>query len=190
MESTMPDFREVPFDARLERVLFGPEEIADRIREMGTSITRDFGGQPLTVVTILQGGALFMADLIREIRLPLKTATVSVASYQGTESSGKVNFLEKSLPELDGRHILLLDDILDSGRTLNAIRRRFFEDSRPLSIRTAVLLSKRIERVEPIEPDYVGFEVGDEFVVGYGLDYNGEYRNLPLIGTLRREFIR
>ena len=130
-----------------------------------------------------------MADLIQAIQLPLKTESVNVSSYDGTSSTGKVTFLQNKLPDFSGRHVLMLDDILDTGRTLNAIGRRFAEECSPLSIKIAVLLSKQIERAEEVEPDYVGFEVGDEFVVGYGLDYNGEYRNLPLIGVLKEEHI-
>jgi len=175
---------------RLEKVLFSKEAICQRIAEMGEAITRDYGGQPLTVVTVLQGGALFMADLIREIHLPLMAESITVESYIGTESSGTVNFLQNRLPNLDGRHVLLLDDILDTGRTLTAIRHRFMADCAPLSIKIAVLLSKNVSRAENVEADYVGFEVGNEFVVGYGLDYNGEYRNLPLIGVLKPEYVK
>lgn len=173
---------------RLDRVLFGEEEIRRRVAEMGRLIERDYAGKPLTIVTILQGGAVFMADLIREIRLPLRLDSVSVSSYGGgTVSSGRVTFLQERLPEVDGRHVLLLDDILDSGRTLRAIRDRFLEERDPLSLRVAVLLSKRVERAEEVRAEYAGFEVDDEFVVGYGLDCDGEFRNLPSIGVLKRE---
>ena len=94
------------------------------------------------------------------------------------------------MPNLDGRHVILLDDILDTGRTLAAIKKRFQEECNPLSVKIAVLLSKKVERAEEVNADYVGFEVGNEFVVGYGLDYNGEYRNLPLIGVLKPEYIQ
>ena len=175
---------------RLSKVLFSKEQISSRIGKMGEQISRDYSGQPLTVVTILQGGALFMADLIREIQLPLRADSVSVESYEGTESTGKVSFLQNRMPDLDGRNVLLLDDILDTGRTLAAIKRRFSEECSPLSVKVAVLLSKKVERAESVDADYVGFEVGNEFVVGYGLDYNGEYRNLPLIGVLKDEYIK
>lgn len=156
---------------------------------MGEEITRDYFGKDLSIVTILQGGAVFMADLIREIPLPLKTGSISVASYEGSQSTGTVTFLQNELPDLAGRHVLILDDILDTGRTLDAIRRRIMEECSPASVKIVVLLSKRIERAEKIEADYVGFEVGNEFVVGYGLDYNGEYRNMPMIGVLKKEYV-
>ncbi|MEM7699838.1 MAG: hypoxanthine phosphoribosyltransferase [Verrucomicrobiota bacterium] len=175
---------------RLERVLFQEQEIEQRVRQMAREISADLAGESLTVITILQGGALFMADLIRRIHLPLKVESISVASYHGgTESSGTVTFLQNHLPEVTGRHVLILDDILDTGRTLAAIKERLARECGPASIRSAVLLSKQIERAEAVEADYVGFEIGDEFVVGYGLDYDGVYRNLPVIGVLKPEWI-
>lgn len=175
---------------RLDRVLVDEAALRARIAEMGRAISSDYRDRPLTVVTILQGGAVFMADLIREIHLPMKLDSVSVSSYHGgTESSGRVTFHQSRLPDISGRHALVLDDILDSGRTLDAILRRFREECDPLSLKTCVLLSKRVVRAVPMEADYVGFEIGDEFVVGYGLDYDGEYRNLPAIGVLKPEWI-
>lgn len=176
--------------SHLESILFDQSQIRARVAEMGEQITRDFDGEPLTIVAVLQGGALFMADLIREIHLPLEIDSISVASYHGgTESSGTVQFHQTKMPELDGRNVLILDDILDSGRTLSAIRRRLETDCSPKSVRSVVLLSKAISRAAPIEADYVGFTVGNEFVVGYGLDYEGRYRNLPMIGVLQSEYI-
>ncbi|MEX2580322.1 MAG: hypoxanthine phosphoribosyltransferase [Verrucomicrobiales bacterium] len=175
---------------RLERVLFGQDEIRTRIAEMGTEITCDFAGSTLSVVTVLEGGALFMADLIREIHLPLRIDSISVDSYHGgIASSGTVCFRESRLPDVSGRDVLVLDDILDSGRTMAAVVRKLKEEGHPRSIKSAVLLSKRIERSVPFEADYSGFDTGDEFVVGYGLDYRGEYRNLAVIGTLKPEYI-
>lgn len=190
MDNPEPNPLEERLQERLEKVLFSKEEICARIEVMGEEITRAYSGEPLTVVMILQGGALFMADLIREIHLPLRVDSVSVESYEGTQSTGTVTFLQNRMPNLDGRHVILLDDILDSGRTLAAIQRRFEKECSPLSVRVAVLLSKKVDRAETVEADFVGFEVGNEFVVGYGLDYNGEYRNLPLIGVLKPEYIR
>ena len=177
-------------DERLERILFDQAKIRDCIAEMGSRITDDYAGGSLTIVAVLQGGVLFLADLIREIRLPLRMDSISVASYHGgTSSSGTVTFHQNRLPDVEGRDVLVLDDILDSGWTLAAIMGRIQEDCRPRSVRSAVLLSKKVNRAVPIEADYTGFEIGDEFVVGYGLDYQGEYRNLPVIGVLRKEWI-
>lgn len=173
----------------LDRILFDGETIRGRVVEMGAEIGRDYDGLPLTIVTILQGGAVFMADLIREIHLPLKIESVSVASYHGeTQSSGRVTFHQNRLPDIGGRHVLVLDDILDSGRTIDAIVSRFREECEPLSVKTCVLLSKKIERAAAIEADYCGFEIAGEFVVGYGLDFRGEYRNLPVIGVLSEDY--
>jgi hypoxanthine phosphoribosyltransferase len=142
-------------------------------------------------VTILQGGMVFMADLIREIHLPLTIGSVSVASYHGgTKSSGTVTFHQSKMPDIEGKHVLVLDDILDTGRTLTAILSRFEEECEPASMKVCVLLEKRVERTETVEADYCGFSIDDEFVVGYGLDYDGEYRNLPMIGVLSEEFIK
>ncbi len=185
----MGDEKEI-LDERLECILFDQATIRKRVAEMGAAITEDFNGGALTIVAVLQGGVLFMADLIREIRLPLRMDSISVASYHGgTTSSGTVTFHQPHLPDVAGRDVLVLDDILDSGRTLSAIVGRIKEECRPRSLRTAVLLSKRVDRAATIEADYTGFEIGDEFVVGYGLDYQGEYRNLPVIGVLKQEWI-
>jgi hypoxanthine phosphoribosyltransferase len=119
----------------------------------------------------------------------MKLDCLGVASYHGeTQTSGEVIFKEADLPEVNGRDLLIVDDILDSGHTLSAVRERL-EATRPRSIRTCVLLSKRKERARHVTPDYVGFEIEDEFVVGYGLDFRGRYRNLPYIGVLRKELL-
>lgn len=173
----------------LERVLFDEGMILRRLDEIAGEIVRDYHGQELTVIAVLNGSLIFMADLLRRIPLPLKLDCLSVASYHGgTKSSGEVVFRQVALPDVQGRHILLLDDILDSGQTLSAIRRKL-ETAKPLSVRLCVLLQKRVERAAPIEADYAGFEIGNEFVVGYGLDYMERYRNLPCIGVLRKELI-
>jgi hypoxanthine phosphoribosyltransferase len=176
--------------AHLDSVLFHESTILCRLDELARQITRDYTGQPLTVVAILHGSLWFVADLLRRINLPLQVECLAVSSYHGnTTSSGTVTFHQLNLPALAGRHVLILDDILDTGRTLAAIRSRFEAECQPLSTKFCVLLEKRRPRDITLQPDYVGFEIGDEFVVGYGLDYRGEYRNLPLIGTLKPEFI-
>ena len=175
---------------RLERVLIDAHTLRERLTEMGRQITEDYKGRDLAIVTILQGGMVFMADLIREIHLPLTIGSVSVASYHGgTKSSGTVTFHQSKMPDIQGKHVLVLDDILDSGRTLSAILSRFEAECQPASMKVCVLLEKQVERAETVNADYCGFSIGDEFVVGYGLDYDGEYRNLPMIGVLSEEFI-
>ena len=174
----------------LEKVLVDEAAIAARLDELAVEITREYAGRNLTVVAILHGGIMFMADLLRRVHLPLKMESVSVASYHGgTRSSGEVTFNQIALPAIDGEDVLLLDDILDTVRTLHSIKAKFEGEASPASIRSCVLLDKKAARTVEFEADYVGLEIGDEFVVGYGLDYQGHYRNLPYIGTLRAEYI-
>jgi hypoxanthine phosphoribosyltransferase len=173
----------------LERTLFDEATILARLDQLAAQITEDYSDRELTVIAVLNGSLIFMADLLRRIPLPLKLDCLSVASYHGgTKTTGEVVFKQIILPDVRGRHILILDDILDSGLTLNAIRRRL-EEAEPLSVKVCVLLEKKIDRAAPIDADYVGFEIGNEFVIGYGLDYMERYRNLPCIGVLRKELI-
>lgn len=172
----------------LERTLFHSTAILARADEIAARIAEDYAGKDLTVVAVLNGALIFMADLLRRIPLPLKLDCISVASYHGgTESTGVVTFDQLSLPDVDGRHVLVVDDILDTGRTLHAIREKLRAEANPASVEICVLLSKRKRRVKEMDAKYVGFEIEDEFVVGYGLDYDERYRNLPFIGVLRRE---
>ena len=173
----------------LERVLFDQPTILRRLDEIAVQISNDYSRKELTVIAVLNGSLMFMADLLRRIPLPLKLDCLSVASYHGkAQTSGEVIFKQVALPDVQDRHILILDDILDSGNTLAAIRERL-ETARPRSIKICVLLSKKKERARKVDADYLGFEIEDEFVVGYGLDYDERYRNLPCIGVLRRELI-
>ncbi|MFL6531078.1 MAG: hypoxanthine phosphoribosyltransferase [Chthoniobacterales bacterium] len=175
--------------ADLERVLFSEQTIMARLDEIAAQITADYRERELTVIAVLNGSLIFMADLLRRIPLPLKLDCLSVASYHGgTKSTGEVVFRQVAMPDVTGRHILILDDILDSGLTLNAIRRKL-QEANPRSVRVCVLLEKQIPRAAPIEADYVGFKIGGEFVVGYGLDYMERYRNLPCVGVLRKDLI-
>jgi hypoxanthine phosphoribosyltransferase len=174
----------------LERVLFDEATILHRLDEIAAEISRDYRDEELTVIAILNGSLMFMADLLRRIPLPLKLDCLSVASYHGAvETTGELIFRQVALPDISGRQILVLDDILDSGVTLSAVRQKL-ETARPAGIRVCVLLQKKKSRRRPVDADYVGFEIEDEFVVGYGLDYAERYRNLPCIGVLRRELIR
>jgi hypoxanthine phosphoribosyltransferase len=172
----------------LERVLFEEATILRRLDEMAAQISEDYRDRELTVIAILSGSLMFMADLLRRIPLPLNLDCLSVASYHGkAETSGKVIF-KQVVPDVEQRDILILDDILDSGRTLAAVREKL-QMANPRSIRVCVLLRKKKLRERPANADYVGFEIEDEFVVGYGLDFMERYRNLPCIGVLRKELI-
>src|SRR5947209_15929631 len=155
----------------LERVLFEEATILRRLDEMAAQISEHYRDRELTVMAVLNGSLMFMADLLRRIPLPLKLDCLSVASYHGkAETSGEVIFKQISTPDVADRHILILDDILDSGHTLAAIREKL-ETAKPRSIRVCVLLQKKKPRQRPVNADYIGFEIEDEFVVGYGLDF-------------------
>ena len=173
----------------LDRVLFDEQTILRRLDELAADITSQYQDRELTIIAVLNGSLIFMADLLRRIPLPLKLDCLSVASYHGgTTTTGEVVFKQLALPDVAGRHILILDDILDSGLTLAAIRDKLTTEQ-PLSVKICVLLRKLKARLRPVEADYVGFNIGDEFVVGYGLDYLERYRNLPCIGVLRKDKI-
>ncbi|MEI8293918.1 MAG: hypoxanthine phosphoribosyltransferase [bacterium] len=174
----------------IERVLFHEKTILSRLDGMAREIARDYEGKELTVVSILNGSFIFMADLLRRIPLPLQIDSWSVSSYHGTKSKGRVEFRQNAIADVTGRHVLILDDILDSGLTLRAIVDRLAAESGAASIRSCVLLRKNVQREVSVEADYVGFEIPNEFVVGYGLDYNERYRNLPFIGVLTPGAIR
>lgn len=169
----------------IERVLVDEEVIVKRLDSMAMEIERDFPKGSLVVIILLKGALVFAADLLRRVPRVLEIECLNVASYHGgLESSGKVDFLDRHFPEVRGRHVLLLDDILDTGRTLKAVADRLAEEG-AAAVHTAVLLAKDKERAEDVQADYVGFEIGNEFVVGYGLDYQGKYRNLPYVGVLK-----
>lgn len=173
-------------DPAIERILLPAAALQARIEELAAQITADFQGKDFTVVAVLTGALVFTADLLRRIPLPLKLDCISVASYHGaTQTSGEVKFDQLSLPDIQGRHVLVINDILDSGLTLDAITNKFIRECRPLSVTICVLLSKQKPRARDIQARYVGFEIADEFVVGYGLDYQERYRNLPFVAVLK-----
>ena len=183
------DDRSCGMQADLDRVLFDEATILRRLDRLAMQISADYRDRELTVIAILNGSLMFMADLLRRIPLPLRLDCLSVASYHGgLQTSGEVIFRQVAQPDVAGRDILLLDDILDSGTTISAIREKL-QTASPKSIRICVLLRKIKERTRPIEADYVGFDIADEFVVGYGLDYGEGYRNLPCIGVLKKELM-
>jgi hypoxanthine phosphoribosyltransferase len=169
----------------IERVLIDEAVIEKRLDAMAEDIARDFPGGTLVVIILLKGALVFAADLLRRVPRALEIECLNVASYHGgTESTGKVDFIDRHFPEVKGHHVLLLDDILDTGRTLHAVSERLIGEG-AVAVHTAVLLAKDKQRSEDVQADYVGFEIGDEFVVGYGLDYMGKYRNLPYVGVLK-----
>jgi hypoxanthine phosphoribosyltransferase len=173
----------------IERVLFDGPAIHKRLDELAEQITADYSDRELTVIAILTGSLMFTSDLLRRIPLPLKLDCLSVVSYHGkTQPSGEVIFKELAVPDVADRDVLILDDILDTGYTLAAVRKKL-EMAKPRSIRVCVLLSKRKHRARDVDADYIGFAIDDEFVVGYGLDFMERYRNLPYVGVLRKELL-
>lgn len=166
-------------------VLIAADRIHARVEELASDIMRAYDGKPVTVVGILTGCLIFTADLIRRIDLPLRVAFLTASSYRGaTTVPGLLEIRDDLLPDIAGRHILLLDDILDTGKTLTRVVAHLI-DRGAASVKVGVLLRKVGRQEVPFEPDFVGFAIPDKFVVGYGLDYNDEYRHLPFIGVLR-----
>jgi hypoxanthine phosphoribosyltransferase len=166
------------------RVLIDEEQIRRRVDLVAAQIARAYEGRPLTIVGVLTGCLVFLADLIRRLDLPLRIALVQASSYRGaTTTSGQLHVEAELLPDLQGRDILLIDDILDTGKTLKHLVAHL-KTLNVASVKTAVLLRKEGRQEVAIEPDFVGFTIPNEFVVGYGLDYNDEHRNLPYIGVL------
>jgi len=173
----------------IEKVLIDAEIIQKRLDVLAGMVKADFEGKPMVVVALLKGAVLFTADLLRRVPLPMEMEFLNVASYHGgTESTGVVSFLDQCLPDVRGKSVLLLDDILDTGRTLEAVMEKLAGQGAS-EVKTCVLLAKDIEREVVAEADYTGFVIGDEFVVGYGLDYRGHYRNLPYVGILKESAI-
>jgi hypoxanthine phosphoribosyltransferase len=158
------------------------EQIQGRIREMGEALTRDYQGKDLLVVGLLNGVFIFMADLVRAMDLPLEVAFMQVASYGGnTVTTGEVNILHDLERPIGGRHVLIVEDIVDTGLTLHKVRNMLM-DRQPASLRIATLLDKPSRRCVQVPVEYVGFEIEDRFAVGFGLDLDGKYRNLPFVG--------
>lgn len=173
----------------LEKVLISEERIKERVRELGRQITEDYQGEQLVVVCILKGSTIFFADLVREIKLDTIFDFMIVKSYGGgTESSGNVRFVKDLDESITGKNVLIVEDIIDSGLTLTFLRNNLITRGAK-SLKICTLLDKP-ERRKPeadINVDYCGFVIPNEFVVGYGLDYDESYRNLPLVGVLKPE---
>lgn len=169
------------------RVLFSEEELRAKVKEMGRQITEDYRGKNLMLVTVLKGAVVYMADLMRAIDVPAEIDFMVVSSYgSGVKSSGVVKIVKDLDVPLADKDILIVEDILDSGLTLSYIK-KILQDRGPHSIRIATLLDKPSRRKVDLVADYIGFSVPDEFVIGYGLDYDEKYRNLPYIGILKPE---
>jgi hypoxanthine phosphoribosyltransferase len=165
------------------KILLSADEIQRRVAEMAQQIAADYHGQSLTIVGVLTGCLIFLADLVRHLDLPLRIGFLQASSYRGaTTTPGTLRVQPELLPDLRGRHVLLLDDILDTGQTLTYLREHL-QTLGIASLRIAVLLRKESRQQAPLHVDYYGFDIPDAFVVGYGLDYNDEYRNLPYVAV-------
>ena len=169
----------------IEWVLFTEQELKDRVAEIAAQIDRDYAGKEPMLISVLRGSFIFMADLVRSITLPCTVAFMAVSSYgAGTTSSGQVKITKDLSESIEGRDIIVVEDILDSGNTLSYLF-QLLQARHPASVRLCTLLDKPSRRTKPVTADYTGFTVEDLFVVGYGLDYAEKYRNLPYIGILK-----
>lgn len=167
----------------VERVLITDLQLAVRVAEMARDIERDFRRRDVAIVSLLNGTVMFLADLIRHLSLPLKLDFIGVSSYGVGTESGELVFTKELRLDVGGRDVLLVDDILDTGKTLSRVLPKL-QVLKPRRIKTCVLLDMPTRRVEKVRADYVGFEIPDLFVVGYGLDFAEQYRNLPFVGVL------
>ena len=171
----------------IEKVLFSEEQLKSAVKKIAGEINRDYEGKEPVLIGILKGSVVFMADLMREISVDCTTDFMAVSSYGGgTETSGSVRIRKDLDRSITGKDVIVIEDILDSGTTLSHLL-EILEVRRPNSLKLCVLLDKPERRVTPVKYDYVGLTVPDEFIVGYGLDYDEKYRNLPYIGVLKRE---
>lgn len=169
----------------IKEIMISEEEIRETVRGIGERINNDYAGKEIILVVILKGSLVFAADLMRELRIPVRLDFMQASSYgSGTESSGVINIKKDLDNDIAGREVLIVEDILDSGNTLAALKKLLLARN-PAGVKICTLLSKPSRRTADIEADYVGKCIPDEFVVGYGLDFDERYRNLPYIGILK-----
>lgn len=171
----------------IESVLVTEEELKRIARELGEAVTRDYNGQEIMLITILKGGVVFAADLCRHLNLPLEMEFMEVSSYgSGTVSTGNIVIKKDTKSDVRGKNVLIAEDIVDSGNTLYHLKKLLLERGAK-SVKVCACLNKEDRRVVPFKADYIGVEIPDAFVVGYGLDYAEQYRNLPYVGILKEE---
>lgn len=171
----------------IESIFLDKEVIANRVHELGAEISKDFAGEEVMLVGILKGASIFLSDLVREISLPAYIDYMVVSSYgNSAETSGVVRIIKDLEDDIDGKNIIIVEDIIDTGLTLEYLRKNLLSRN-PKSLKICTLLDKPARREREIKVDYKGFEVPDEFIIGYGIDYAEKYRNLPFIGLLKRE---
>lgn len=170
----------------VDRILFSTEQVQERVQELGKQIAREYDGREPHLITIVKGSIPFISDLMRAMDTPLSLDLLGVSSYAGTSSSGEVRLTKDLDDSIEGRHVLVVEDIIDTGLTLSYVLRNLRQRA-PASLKVVTFLDKPAGRGTQIEADYVGFTIPDEFVIGYGLDWNQRYRNLPYVGILKRD---
>ena len=169
----------------VEEILLDSQTVASRVAELGAQISADYAGRDPVLISVLKGALVFLADLMRSMDLPTSIDLMEVSSYgAATESSGQVRILKDLSKPIEGRDVLVVEDIIDTGLTLNYLL-RYLADKGPASVKIVCLLDKPARRLAEIPIDYIGFTIPDRFVIGYGLDYDERYRNLPYIGVLK-----
>ena len=175
-------------DKDIEKILLSEEQIQARVKELGRMLTQDYADKCPVVIGVLKGVAVFYADMIRQIKVPCEMDFMAISSYSGTSSTGKVAVKKDIDVDIRGRHVLILEDIYDTGNSLSITLEHLLAKE-PASLKVCTLLDKPARRKPGItfQPEYVGFTIPDAFVVGYGLDYNERYRNLPYVGILKPE---
>ena len=174
----------------ISRILITPEQLHQRTRELGQQISRDYAGKDLHLICVLKGGVVFLVDLMRQIGIPHSIDFLATSSYgSATESSGVVRILKDLDAPIEGRNVLIVDDIIDSGLTIDYLC-RILRARMPASLRICTLLDKKERREVEVPLDYIGFDIPNEFVVGYGMDFGEVYRNLPFVGVLNPEMCR
>ncbi len=170
----------------IESVLITEEQIAKRVQQLTRQLQRDYAGRDLVIVSLLNGTVMFLADLVRHLSLPLRLDFIGVSSYGAGTQAGELVFTKQLRLDVKGRDVLVVDDILDTGRTLKRVL-AILKGHKPRRMKVCVFLEKKARRTEKVRADYVGFSIPDYFVIGYGLDFAERYRNLPFVGVLRPE---
>jgi hypoxanthine phosphoribosyltransferase len=165
------------------KVLITEQEIASRTRELAEQIQKDYNNEEIVIVCILKGATFFAVELAKRIESDTIIDFMKVSSYEGTESTGKINFTLDISEDITGKNVLIVEDIVDTGRTLAYVK-KYLESKNPKSVKICTMLNKKERRVIDLEPEYVAFDIPDKFVIGYGLDYDEKYRNLPYVGYL------
>ncbi len=168
------------------KIVLDQDQLQTGVEEMAKAITNSYGERPITIIAIMTGSLVLLADLIRRLEMPLRIGLIQASSYRGGTESGELTVNDEMMLDITGRDVLLIDDIFDTGKTLSTIVQRMHEMG-PTSVRTAVLLRKTGTQVVAFEPDFVAFSIPDEFVVGYGLDYEDQYRNLPYVAAMEEK---